>query len=122
VEERTDGRDSNLQKVLLQAGHQWLMPVILAIQKAEIRRITVGSQPRQIVHETLSQKKKKKKNPKKRPVGVAQGVDPEFKPQYRPKKKKKNPKKRPVGVAQGVAPEFKPQYRQKKKKKKEKEA
>jgi hypothetical protein len=34
-------------------------PVILATQKAEIRRITVRSQPRQIVHETLSQKKKK---------------------------------------------------------------
>jgi hypothetical protein len=47
-----------------QAGHRWLSPVILAPQEAEIRRITVGSQPRQIVHETLSQKKpitKKKK-------------------------------------------------------------
>jgi hypothetical protein len=32
------------------------MPLILATQKAEIRRITVQSQPRQIVHETLSQK------------------------------------------------------------------
>jgi hypothetical protein len=35
------------------------MPVILATQEAEIRRIGVQSQPRQIVHETLSQKKKK---------------------------------------------------------------
>jgi hypothetical protein len=33
------------------------MPVILATQEAEIRRITVQSQPRQIVQETLSQKK-----------------------------------------------------------------
>jgi hypothetical protein len=35
------------------------MPVILATQEAEIRRIMVQSQPRQIVQETLSQKKKK---------------------------------------------------------------
>jgi hypothetical protein len=32
------------------------MPVILATQEAEIRRIAVPSQPRQIVQETLSQK------------------------------------------------------------------
>jgi hypothetical protein len=37
-----------------EAGHCWLTPVILATQEAEIRRITVRSQPRQIVHETLS--------------------------------------------------------------------
>jgi hypothetical protein len=30
------------------------MPVILGAQEAEIRRITVQSQPRQIVHEILS--------------------------------------------------------------------
>jgi hypothetical protein len=36
------------------------MPVILAPQEAEIRRITVQSQPQQIVSETLSLKKKKK--------------------------------------------------------------
>jgi hypothetical protein len=36
------------------AGHRWLMPVILTIQEAEIRRITVLNQPWQIVHETLS--------------------------------------------------------------------
>jgi hypothetical protein len=33
------------------------MPVILATQEAEIRRITVQRQPGQIVRETLSQKK-----------------------------------------------------------------
>jgi hypothetical protein len=35
----------------------WLMPVIPATQEADIRRIAVQSQPRQIVHKTLSQKK-----------------------------------------------------------------
>jgi hypothetical protein len=37
------------------------MSVILATQEAEIRRITVQSQPGQIVHETLSQKKNSQK-------------------------------------------------------------
>jgi hypothetical protein len=36
-----------------------LKPVILATQEAEIRRLEVPRQPRQIVPETLSQKKKK---------------------------------------------------------------
>jgi hypothetical protein len=36
------------------------MPVILATQEADIRRITIWSQPRQIVQEPLFQKKKKK--------------------------------------------------------------
>jgi hypothetical protein len=36
------------------SGCWWLTPVILATQEAEIRRIMVRSQPRQIVHETLS--------------------------------------------------------------------
>jgi hypothetical protein len=31
------------------AGHMWFIPVILATQEAEIRRITVQSQSRQIV-------------------------------------------------------------------------
>jgi hypothetical protein len=42
-------------------GVQWLMPVILAAREAEIRRIVVQSQPREIVHETLSRKKPTKK-------------------------------------------------------------
>jgi hypothetical protein len=50
--------------------------MLLATQEAEIRRIEVQSQFRQIVHETLPQK-----NPfQKRAGGVAQDVGPEFKP------------------------------------------
>jgi hypothetical protein len=45
------------------------MPIILATQEAEIRRIMVQSQPKQIVQETLSQK-----NPSQmRAGGVAEG-------------------------------------------------
>jgi hypothetical protein len=60
------------------------MPVILAIQEAEIRRIAVQSQTEQIVREILS-----RKNPsQKRAGGVAHGVGPEFKPPYRKKQKR----------------------------------
>jgi hypothetical protein len=56
----------------------WLTPVTLPTQETETRRISVQSQPGQIICETLSQK-----NPSpKRVGGVAQGVGPEFKPQY----------------------------------------
>jgi hypothetical protein len=72
-------------KTLSNAGHWWLMSVIPATQETEIRRITVRSQPGQIVHETLSQKHPSQR----RAGGVAQGVAPEFKPQYQKKKKKK---------------------------------
>jgi hypothetical protein len=48
----------------------------------------IRSQPRQRVHETLSQKKPSQK----RAGRVAQGVVPEFKPQYHKKKKKKKKK------------------------------
>jgi hypothetical protein len=52
------------------------MPVILDTKEAEVRRITVQSQPRQIVQKTLS-----RKNPSQRRAGgVAQDVGPEFKP------------------------------------------
>jgi hypothetical protein len=60
------------------AACQWLTPIILATQVAEIRRIMVQSQPRQILRETLSQKSLTQK----RAGGVAQGVGPEFKCQY----------------------------------------
>jgi hypothetical protein len=62
------------------------MPVILATQEAEIRRIAVQSQPRKIVHETLSRKNLSQKWT----GGVAQGIGPEFKPQYGKKKKSHN--------------------------------
>jgi hypothetical protein len=56
--------------------HWWLMSVILAMQEAGIRRISVQSQPRQIVSETLSQKY----SSQKKAGGVGQSVGPEFKP------------------------------------------
>jgi hypothetical protein len=46
-----------------QARHQWLTPVILATQEAEIRRISVWSQLRQIVLETYFEKTLHKKGP-----------------------------------------------------------
>jgi hypothetical protein len=61
---------------------QWLTFVILATQKAEIRRIVVQGQAGQIVHEILSRKILHKN----RADGVAQGEGPEFKPQYHKKK------------------------------------
>jgi hypothetical protein len=55
-----------------------LTPIILSIQEAEIRRITVKSQPGQ--------------NPSQKGAGgMAQGVGPEFKPQYCKKKKLRLP-------------------------------
>jgi hypothetical protein len=67
------------------AGRRWLTPVILAIQEAEIRRVTVRSQPGQIIRETLAQKPLHKN----RAGEMAQGESPEFKPKYRKNKNKK---------------------------------
>jgi hypothetical protein len=55
-------------------GHWWLIPVILAAQEAEVRRIAVQSQPRQIVHKTLSRKTLYKNWAGR----VAQGEGPEY--------------------------------------------
>jgi hypothetical protein len=66
-------------KVIALAKCWWLMPIILTTQEAEIKRIVVQSQPRQIVHETLSQNSG---------GGVVQSVGPECKPQYHQKKKR----------------------------------
>jgi hypothetical protein len=57
------------------------MPVILATQEAEIKRIAIQSQTWQIVRETLSRKHPSQK----RAGGVAQGESPEFKSQYHDK-------------------------------------
>jgi hypothetical protein len=45
------------KETLERAWHQWLMPVILDTQEAEIRKITVRSQPGQIVCEIQHQKR-----------------------------------------------------------------
>jgi hypothetical protein len=47
-----------LRKKAMLGGCQWLTSVILATQEAEIRRIEVQSQPRQIVLEDPISKKK----------------------------------------------------------------
>jgi hypothetical protein len=41
-------------------GHWWPTPAILATWEVEIRRITVGNEPQQIVLETLPRKKNHK--------------------------------------------------------------
>jgi hypothetical protein len=69
------------------------MPIILATQEAEIRKIAVQSQSRQIVLQDLISKKPFTK----RAAIVAQGIDctdPEFKSQYFKKERKKEKKTR----------------------------
>jgi hypothetical protein len=46
----------NLSIIFLSARHQWLMPVILATHRTEIKRMVVQSQSGQIVCKTLSWK------------------------------------------------------------------
>jgi hypothetical protein len=58
-------------------GRRWLTPVILPNYEAEIKRIAVQNQLWQMVRDTLSRRKHHNTG------GVAQGVGPEFKPQYR---------------------------------------
>jgi hypothetical protein len=67
------------------------LSVILATQEAEIRRIIVQSQPRQIVHETLFGEKKKIT---KRAGGVAQDIGHEFKPQHHQKERETETRER----------------------------
>jgi hypothetical protein len=52
----SDCMKSERRKGNITVAHWWFMPVILATQEAEIRRIAVRSQPRQMVCKTLSQK------------------------------------------------------------------
>jgi hypothetical protein len=58
--------------------------VILATQQAEIRWTTVQNQLKQFQRPCLEKKSQKSAG------GVAQGVGPEFKPQYHKKKRKKS--------------------------------
>jgi hypothetical protein len=59
-----------------QARHQWLTPVILATQEAEIRRITVQRQPQA----NMERPYLKKKPITKKGWWSGQGEGPEFKP------------------------------------------
>jgi hypothetical protein len=59
------------------------MPVIVATQEAEIRKIKVQRHPGLIV--PWDPIPKKKKNSQKRAGEVAQGADPEFESQYHQK-------------------------------------
>jgi hypothetical protein len=71
------------------------MLVILATQEAEIGRMDHGSKPAQAnsLWDSIL-----KKNPSQKRAGeVAQGIGPEFKPQYWQKKKKKKKKKAFLG-------------------------
>jgi hypothetical protein len=78
-----------LKKSLRPSTSGWHLSIILATWETKIRRITVQSQPRQIVCKTLYQKTLHK-NKADGLGGVAQGEDPKFKPQYHQKQQKKS--------------------------------
>jgi hypothetical protein len=63
-----------VSSVIKNSPHQWFIPIILDTQEAEIRKIAVGSQSRQIVHETLSRKKPITHTHKKKAGSVAQAI------------------------------------------------
>jgi hypothetical protein len=69
------------------------MPVIIAIQEAEIRRIVVQSQP--WANSSWDPIPLKKNPSQKRTGGVAQGIGSEFKPQYQKTNKQTNKQKNP---------------------------
>jgi hypothetical protein len=85
------------------------MPIILATNEAEIRRIVVRSQLGQIVCEILSREKPSQK----RAGGAAQGVSPEFKPQYCKKQQhqQKQPNKQKTILGHIVRPCIKNQIK-----------
>jgi hypothetical protein len=73
---------------IILARHRWLSPITLATQEAEIKRIKVQSNQANSLRDPIL----KKAHHKTRAGRVAQGVDPEFKPQYQ----KKNHSAQPV--------------------------
>jgi hypothetical protein len=72
------------QRMSIAVWHQWLTSVNLAIQEAEIRKIEVRSQPRQVVSKIISQKKP---ITKKGQCCGSKCCGTEFKPQYHKKQK-----------------------------------
>jgi hypothetical protein len=59
--------DLELSGILGTTGHQWLTLVILVTQGTEIRRISIRSQPGQVVRNVLSGK-----NPSQKKAGLVE--------------------------------------------------
>jgi hypothetical protein len=93
-------------KDIMEARCLWLMPVILATWEAEIWRMGVRSQPGQIVHAALSQKTLHKKRGMGAAGRVAQGVGPEFKPQYHKRKKERKKQRKKEKRKNGLSYNF----------------